>query len=561
MTRVLKFIHRHAGMLAILVPSIVILVFLVGYPIGILFMKTFVTKQGYFTLQNFIKVFTESGLYTALFNSFYMAGWVTFLSLLIGLPMAWAVARTDMPGKTLIIGMVTVCFVVPSFVGAIAWILLLGENVGKLNVLARQILPIKHIMNIFSMKGLIFVLTLHLFPFVFLNAKSALDNMDPAYEDGAAMSGSNPFKTVIHITLPIIKPAIFTGGMLVFLSALASFGAPAALALPAGFNTLTTKIFTLFAYPPRFELAAACVLPLIATTGFLLWLQSKVLGRAKYTTLTGKLGRPQAVQLGKARYFTSGFCWAVLGVAFFLPVGMLAMSSFTIHWGYPLTVENFTINNYKILFDTTSYIPRSIRNSFILGLGTATICVMLTLAVAYVVERTHIVGKPVLEFLSMVTFAFPAMALGVGVALGFMRPPLLLYGTLWILLVGYISKRISYSFVLIRNSLKQIDPELEEAARVSGASWIQAFKGVNLPLLKTGMTVAWILIFAVCLRELSMSILLFLPGTETMAVSIYLALDDGFLEKAATVSCLLVALSISSVFVTKKLTGKGVLEV
>jgi len=548
----------------IMASAVAVLGIVVVYPIGILFWKSLLDKAGNFTFSNYIAVFTEPGLSTAFKNTMILAFWTTIACTALGMPMAFAVARTNMPLKNLISAAVLISFVIPSFIQAIAWILLLGPRAGMINVFLKKIFGLPWsatIFDIFGMAGLVFVLTLNFYPLIFYCLIAALNNMDPSYEEAARMVGAKSWQSALGITFPLVTPALLTGIILVFLDGVAAFGAPIAIGLPARIPVITTKIYQLFTYPPRYELAAACATPIVVLTALGLILQKYYIGKKEFVTVTGKARAPEPIDIGKWKYVLLAFCLLVVFVAVVLPLFILIRTSLTKVWGLSLSLENFTLENYTMLFDPKYYVRGSIINSFYLGAVAATFCVILCMVICWMIERGKVKGSAILSFLCMITFAFPASALAVGILLGFMVHPFNLQGTLTIIGIGYVSKRISYSFVLIRNTMKQIHTEFEEAARLVGATWLQSTKDVLMPLLKTGIIVAWILVFAVCLRELTLAILLFLPGNETMAVSIFNLLDDGALEGSATVAVVLSIMSIAAVLGVRKIAGKGVMEI
>src|SRR5499433_956888 len=271
---------------------------LVLYPLGILFNIGLRTEDGSFTLANYQQVFTEPGLLSALINSIIVSVATTAFSLVLALPMAWAVARTAMPGRQLVRVAVLIAFVIPNFISVIAWILLLGPNAGLINVFLRDTFGVASAFNIYSMNGLILVLTFSFYPLIFFAVTAALDNMDPAYEEAAQMAGASPWRGSLGITMPLVLPAIVSAAVFVFLEAMGAFGAPAAIGHGARFHTLTTKIYELFSYPPRFELAAAAAAPIIGFTVLGLVLQWFVLRGRRFAIIGGKRGAARAVNLG-----------------------------------------------------------------------------------------------------------------------------------------------------------------------------------------------------------------------------------------------------------------------
>lgn len=545
---------------AVLVGSAILLAALVGWPLGTLFWKGFQVKgDGPLTLNNYISVFQEGGLIDALENSLYVSTWTTLFSLLIAVPMAWAVARTDMPLKTTITAASAATFVVPSFIVVIAWIFLLGPNEGGVTLFLESI-GLKLPFAIFSREGLIFVLTLHLYPLIFHTLVSALANMDASYEEAAGAVGAGKLRTLWSVTLPLMLPALISGVILVFLDSLALFGAARAIGLSGRFHVLTTKIYILFKHPPRFELAAAAALPLMCFTVVALWIQKWLLGRKRFITLTGRAGAAKPIELGRWKWALLAFCLTIVGLSLVLPVSTLVVSSFLASWGEPITWENLTIESYTIIADSPD-VYTAVSNGMRLAFSAASVCVLLAMAIVWLVERTEIPGRGLLSFLAMVPFAFPSAALAVGLILIFIHPPFELYGTLWIILVGYVIKRIAFAYIFARNALKQLGPEMEEAARVLGAGWFRTMGEVTLPLLKSGLAAAWVLIFSICLRELTMSILFYLPGTETMAVIVFNYFEDGTFEVASAISVVILLISFFSVFLVKSVIGKGVHEV
>ena len=561
LSNIYREITKEKAKWIIIAITISLLGLLICYPVGILFWKSLINEMGNFSLKNYVLVFTEPGLSSALKNSVIISFFTTLFSALVGIPMAFAVARTNMPLKTLVTGVVLVSFVIPSFIQAIAWILLLGPQAGFINVFLRDTLGFPFAANIFSMSGLIFVLTLNHYPYFFYSTLASLNNIDPSYEEASRMVGAPVWRTAVGISFPLVSPAIVTGAVLCFLNTMAAFGAPIAIGLPARFHVLTTKIYQLFTYPPQYELAAACATPIVLMTALALYAQKLYLGRKKFYTITGKTSHPEPIDIGKWKYAAIAFSFLVFAVAIAFPLSVLIKTSLTKIWGLPLTAQNFTLVNYYRLIDPNYEVLGSIKNSAILSVSAATVCVSICVVICWIVERIRSKVSSVLVFLCMITFAFPSAALAVGILLSFMVPPFYLQGTLAIILIGFISKKISYAFVLTRNSMKQIHPEFEEGSRLVGASWFQTIKDITMPLLKTGIIIAWILVFAACLKELAIAVFLYLPGNETISVSIYHLLDDGALEAAATLSVMISVLSIMAVFGVKKFAGKGVMEI
>jgi iron(III) transport system permease protein len=550
---------REPAKYTIMLTAVALLAALVIYPVYLLFEFSILTPKGELTIQNYVEVFTRKGLIEALMNSLMLGFFVPLGCLVLGLPMAWMVSRTNMPGKLFVRAFAGIAFVIPSFIGSIGWIFLLAPNSGQLNKLFRAWFDVDFpLFDIFTIEGLIFILSVHYFPLVLFAVSASLDNMDPSYEEAARNLGAGRVRTALTVTLPLVTPAILSGMILCILDALAAFGAPAAIGFAAGFEVLTTKIYTLLLHPPKFELAAAVAVPIVFFTAVCLVVQKWWLGRGRYTTLTGKAGQAQAMDLGRWRWAAFAFCFAVIFFAVLLPMSGLLILSLLNTFGAPIEFRNMVLENYEIFFDDTFIVIQSIKNSFILAISSATFCIMLGVVYVWIVERTNIVGRGAVTFIIMITFGFPAVAMGVGVLIGYIN---WIYATLWILFVAYMAKKIPFAYIFLRNAIKQIMEELEEAARIAGATWARMVWDITIPLMKTGMWIAWVLIFSIALRELAMSILLAQPGTETMAVAVFSFLEDGAVEHAAAVSVVIALLSVATVIVARKIAGTGALEV
>jgi iron(III) transport system permease protein len=552
---------RQEWLRSVIVGAAVLIVgWLVLYPLGIIFEMGLRTEDGRLTLDNYRRVLVEPGLASALVNSIVISVATTAFALVLALPMAWAVARTDMPGRQFVRVCVLVAFVIPNFISVIAWILLLGPNAGLINVFLRESFGIARAFNIYSVEGLVLVLTLSFYPLIFFAVAAALDNMDPSYEEAAQMVGAPAWRASMGIALPLVLPAIVASSVFVFLEAMGAFGAPAAIGSGARFHTLTTKIYELFSYPPRFELAAAAAAPIIGFTILGLLLQRWVLGGRRFNVIGGKGSAARVVDIGWRRWLLFGYCMVVVFASVALPLIVLLRTSLLSRWGLDVSWQNLTLKNYAAFANPSTIVPTALVNSLLISAVTASACVALALIIVWLVERTALPGRSLLTFTSTVTFAFPGVALAVGFVLGYGGPPLALFGTIWLFFVAFTAHRFPFAFMFMRNSVKQLSSEMEEAARVAGASWIRSIVTIAAPLLKSGIVAAWMIVFAVTLRELSMAILLYVPGTETLPVAIYSFIDNGTFEIAAAVSVVLIALSIAAMLLLRLVTGKAQME-
>ncbi len=519
-----------------------------------------VSSEAGLTLVHYRKVVTDPHFQKALWKTVILAFWVGLASLAIGVPMAWLSARTDLPGKRLIRGLMMASFVTPPFLGAFAWVMLAGPNAGFLNKLYRNLTGAEEpLVNIFSMPGLIFVVAIYTFPYVFIMIANTLDLIASDLEEAAAILGAGRLQVALTITIPMVAPAILSGYILAVLQALALFGSPAILALPAGFHTITTQIWALFHYPPKVEMAAAFSIPLLLATALLLLLQKRLLGRRGYASVGGKGGQRREIPLGFWRYPAVLGCLAVMACSIFLPYGILAKAALSRAWAQPLTWENFTLANFWFTFFEYSSTRLAIVNTLELGIMTACVGAGLVALLAYITNRKIILGHQVLGFLAVAPVVIPGVVLAVGLFIAYTRPPLLLYGTLWILFVAYLTKEMPVGYSQSDATFRGIHPELEEAGRILGAGRLRVLREITAPLAVSGIIATWCFIFIGVIRELSASILLFTPNTKVMSVVIFDLKEEGQFGAIAVLGLFMLAMTFAVVVLIQTVLGRDFL--
>jgi len=558
-------VRHEKVMYSLFLLSVILLALFLIYPLVILFYKSLVHPQSNtFTSYNYLQFYLYKGIFQAFLNTVKLAFWVAVFTTAMAVPMAFGVSRTNMPFRDAVRSFSVLTFASPSFIGAIAWIMLLGPRAGKLNQLFQDIFGLSSTpFNIFTFEGIVFVSSLFLYPFIFMSVASALDNMDSSFEDAAAIHGASRARTLLTVTFPMVLPSIISGLILVFLEVFVLFGVPAFLGMPAGVFVMSTEIYRLFlASPPRYEMAAALATPILIITAVILWAEWLYLRRRRYVTIGGKVSRPETVDLKGWKYVLSGFSLFVIFLAVILPSLTLLVSSFTQYWGRGVTWTNLSLFQYRELFFGFGHrdLIVALKNSLILGVGAAFACLIFSFIMGWIVERTTIPGRNSLYLLNMSAMAFPAVALALGLVIGYSKPPLVLYGTLWILLVGYTVKGFPISFLFIRNSLRQISPELEEASRVMGASWFRTVKDVTVPLIKSGLLATFLIIFILKFRDLPTSILLYTGGKEVVGVMIYQYTDEAYYGIVAALSSLVLVLNLGIIYISRKVAGKGAMQ-
>jgi iron(III) transport system permease protein len=512
-----------------------------------------------FTLGHYVRVFADPRLQQALWNTVVLAFWSGLAAVAIGAPMAWLTARTDLPWGRAIRSLVLASFVTPPFLGAFAWVMLAGPNAGYLNKLYRSLTGAEDpLLNIFTMTGLIFVVAIYTFPYVYIMIANTLGLIASDLEEAAAILGANRLQVALTVTLPMVTPAILSGFILAVLQALALFGSPAILALPAGFHTITTQLWALFQYPPKVEMAAAFSVPLLLSTALLLLAQKKILGRRGYASIGGKGAERRRIRLGAWRYPALLLCGAVLACAVFLPYGILARAAFSRAWAQPLTWDNFTLANWSFTFLYSST-QSAIVNTLELGVLTACVGAGLAALLAYVTTRKLIVGHQVLAFLTLTPVVIPGIVLAVALFIAYTRPPFLLYGTLWILFIAYLTKEMPVGYSQSDATFRGIHPELEEAGRILGAGRLRVLREITAPLAKSGIIAAWCFVFIGVIRELSASIILFTPNTKVMSVVIFDLKEEGQFGAIAVLGLFMLVMTFAVVALMQGLLGRDVM--
>jgi iron(III) transport system permease protein len=363
------------------------------------------------------------------------------------------------------------------------------------------------------------------------------------------------------VTLPMVTPALVSGFILAVLQALALFGSPAILALPAGFHTITTQIWALFQYPPKVELAAAISMPLLLATALLLLLQKRLLRRRGYAAVGGKGGQRRQIPLGPWRWPAFAACVGVMAGAIFLPYGILAKAAVSRAWAQPLTWENFTLGNFSFTFFEYSATRDAIVNTLELGVATATVGAVLVAALSYVTNRRLVLGHQLVAFLALAPIVIPGVVLAVALFIAYTRPPFVLYGTLAILFVAYLTKEMPVGYAQSDATFRAIPPELEDAGRILGASRLRILRDVTAPLARSGIIAAWCFIFIGVIRELSASIILFTPATKVMSVVIFDLKEEGQFGAIAVLGIAMLAMTFATVLLVQRALGRDVLGV
>lgn len=456
--------------------------------------------------------------------------------------------------------MALVPFIIPGILSTVSWILLLSPQIGVFNVLLIKLFNLETPpFNIYSMYGMIWADAIHHYPLVFLMMAAAFRSMDMSLEESATMSGSGTFATIYHITLPLMRPAIISAMVIMFVRGIEAFEVPALVGLPARIEVFTSRIYTaIHRYPPDFGLASSLAVTLLffSALGVYIyrWVTSK---EQRFATVTGKGYRPRLIDLGKLKYGVSGICFFFFTLTMGFPIFILLWSSFTPFYQLPSlsAFSTLTFENYSYIFKFPTTL-RALRNSIFLMLSTATFAMLLTSVIAWIAVKSKIKGKGVLDVLTFIPIAFPGIVLGVSLMYVYITFPIPIYGTIWILLLAYITKLMPYGIRTTTATIIQISAELEEASAISGGTWFTTFRRITLPLLIPGFMAGWIWIAMISLRELSTSILLYSHGSEVLSIVVFDLWEAGQYPQLCALGIIMIAILVILAVLANKVGAK-----
>jgi iron(III) transport system permease protein len=398
--------------------------------------------------------------------------------------------------------------------------------------------------DIFGLGGMVVVEGLHLVPIVFFLMAAAFATIDPALEESALASGARLSSVVRRVSLPLVRPALFACVLIVAVRALEAFEVPALLGIPGGVWVFTSRIWReLSGYPADLGQAGAYALPLIALTALGVFLLSRLsASRRRYETVTGRGGvRPHRARLGRWRWPVTLAVSAYLALAVVLPLLMLVYASTQPFYSAPTlsTLGNMSLDNYSTVLHQEDTI-RAVLNTVVLAAGSATIVIVIASIAAWLVVRTSVRGRWVIDGLAFAPIAIPGLVLGVALLVVYLRVPIDIYGSLWILLLAFVTAEIAFGIRFASAPMHQIGADLEESAYASGASWWQTFRRILLPLLLPGLVAGWIYVFVASARELSSAILLYSPGNEVVSIRIWDLYQGGHLTEVAALGVMMV---------------------
>jgi iron(III) transport system permease protein len=531
---------------------VVVVAYLAVMPLGFLIWQSFFTpetasKAAEFTLENYTSAYTSVETLRLLGNSLQFASGTAIFAFVVGTALAWMNERTNTPFKSLFFALSIIPLIIPGILFTVAWILLGSPKIGILNLLLQNWFGTEYVFfNVYSMWGMIWVEGLHYSPMAFLIMTAALRSMDPSLEESAMMSGASVFQIAWRITVKLTWPAIFATFLILFVRAIESFEVPALLGLPVGIQVFTSSIYqAIHQYPSKIGLASSYAVTLLLITTVGVYFQSRLSSQgSKYSTVTGKGFRPRTMDLGKWRYLTATIFILYFALIVILPFAVLVWSSLQKYYSVPsmAALKTLTFDAYRFMFSYPN-LATSVWNSLLLALGSATIIMLITSVICWIVVKTKMPGRWLLDNIASLPMVFPGLVLGLSIMVFYLNFDIGIYGTMWIMFIAYITRFLPYGLRYNTTSMLQIHKELEESAAMSGASWGTAFFRIVLPLLKPGLVAGWIYIVIVSIRELSTSILLYSPGTEVIAILIWELWENGqYVELSALGVMFIIAL-------------------
>lgn len=494
------------------------------FPLLYLLVRSFFV-DGQFSLEGFRRIYTYALNWTCLKNTLISAGLAMVFGVLLAFPLAWLVGRTNLYGKNFFRTLFVMTYMVPPYVGAMAWLRLLNPKVGTLNVFLANLFHLPEMpFNIYSVGGLVWVLTTFYYPYAFITISRAMEKMDPSLEEASRISGASPLKTLFTVTLPLMVPSVVAAALLVFVAAASCYGIPSIIGAPGQIYTVTTRIFDYVSIGNEDALTNATCLAvfLMVISLVILYISNFVVGKKDFITVSGKSTRPNIVDLGKWRIPLTVVVslFAIIVVA--IPFATVIMTSFTKNMGKGLfEAGNFTLQHWKTIL-TRKAIRGSAQNSLVAAIAAATFGMIVCLVMAYLLKRTNAKGRQIPDFLITVGSGTPSVVIALSLIMTMSgRFGINIYNTMAIMVIAYMIKYMLMGMRTVVSAFSQISPSLEEAAQISGSNWTRRLKDVVLPLILPSIVAGWFLIFMPCFYELSMSNLLYSTNTKVLGVELY----------------------------------------
>lgn len=539
----------------------VVVVYLTIVPLGMMILSSFQSREtGALSFGNYARIYTSPVAHGLLLTSLLFAVGSSLLGTAVGALLAWFVERTDMPWRRFFFIAALAPLIIPGSLSTFAWVLLLSPTIGLINVVGMSLFGLAEApFNGYTLGGMIWVEGMHLSSLAFLLVAGSLKSMDATLEDSAFTSGAGVLQTVRRITVPLLLPAIASTLLISFVRAVEAFEVPAMVGLPGKVYVLASQIYlALNTFPVDHGLVGTFSTALFIISGAGVLLYSRMIARGGFTTITGKAYRPRLMELGPYRYLALGLCLLYVSLLIGLPTLILVWSSLLPYYSAPSpeALQFVTLQNYPQVF-ADPVVGNATRNSLVLAISTATITVLATSVIAWITIRTRLPGRQLLDILAFLPIAIPGLVLAVALITLYAALPIGIYGSLFLLTIAYVTRFLPYGMRACSASVVQVHQELEEAAAIAGASWLQTFRRVLLPLLQPGMFAAWVYILIVSSRELSSSVLLAGPNNMVIAVLIFSLYNNGRYTAVAALGVMMILALSLLVFLFQRLGGRA----
>ncbi len=530
------------------------------FPLVYLVIRAFVSDGG-FSFDAVSRIYGSEMNWSCVLNTLITASLSMVFGVLIAFPLAFLVGRTNLYGRKLFRTLFLMTYMVPPYVGAMAWLRLLNPKVGTLNVLLENLFGLADApFDIYSIGGLVWVLTTFYYPYAFITLSRAMENMDPSLEEASRISGASPLKTLFKVTLPLMMPSIVASALLVFVAAASCYGIPSIIGAPAKIYTITTRIVDYVYVGSADGLTDATVLAvfLMALALIILFVSNFVVGKRDYITISGKSVRPNTIDLGKWRIPLTILVGLFAVIVIVIPFASVIATSFTVNMGKSVFAEgNFTLKYWQTIFSRSSII-KSAGNSLVSSVWAASLGMIVCIIMAYLLKRTNVRGRSIPDFLITVGSGTPSVVIALALIMTMSgRFGINIYNTMWIMVIAYMIKYMLMGMRTVVSALSRVSPSLEEAAQVSGAGWLRRLKDVVFPLIVPSVVAGWFLIFMPCFYELTMSNMLYSDQTKSLGVELFLYQTYHSQQTAsALASAILILVAVLNIVLNKLTKGR-----
>ena len=494
-------------------------------PLVYMLVKAFF-PDGSFSLETVRRLYTYPLNLDAVRNTLFAAAMTMIFGTLLAFPLAWLVGRTDLCGRKFFRALFVLTYMVPPYVGAMAWLRLLNPNVGTMNRWLRVLFHLSDApgpLNVYSLPGMVWVLTSFYYPYAFITISRAMEKMDPSLEEASRVSGASPLKTVFTVTLPMMLPSLISGALLVFVSAMSCYGIPSIIGSPGRVHTVTTRIVEYVSLGQQgLNDATGMAVFLMLLALIILFLSDVVLAKRQYITVSGKSVQPTLVELGRWRVPLTILVSLFAVLVILIPFATILLTSFKVDVGKSvLEKANFTLANWKTVFGRVETM-NSLKNSLLFASVAATVGIVIACTMSYLLQRTRIRGRKIPDFLITLGSGTPSVVIALGLIMTMKGNfGINIYNTAYIMIIAYLIKYLMMGMRTVVSAMSQIHVSLEECSQVAGASWTRTMLKITGPLIFPSIAAGWFLIFIPCFYELSMTTLLYSSTTKTIGFQLY----------------------------------------